>query len=211
MDGIHDFDRDHPYGSIGLIRAYVVDGLQRPQVQCSRSSKHLSCFMQIVCGCELSFGGDDFRSLFSFRFGLLPYGPLEVIRDIDVLQFYGHHLYTPRIRFLIDDLLDLQTGFFPFCEQLIELEMSYDVPHRGLGELRHRIIEVLDVDDGSIHLIFLYSIIDYGIDAAGDIVLGHSFLAWHVDCLLSDVHCSGGLDDRDDQSQSWSQDSAILS
>ena len=96
---------------------------------------------------ELAGGVDDLRALLAFGFGLPRHRALHVRRQIDVLHFDGRHLDAPRIRALIQDLLQVLVEPFALRQQVVELDLAEHAPQRGLGQLRRRVDVVLDFHD----------------------------------------------------------------
>ena len=64
-----------------------------------------------------------------------------------MLHLDRRHLDAPRIGALVEDLLQLLVQTLALRQQVVQLHLAQHAPQRRLGELRRRVVEVLDFDD----------------------------------------------------------------
>jgi hypothetical protein len=72
----------------------------------------------------LAFGVDHLRPPQSFRLRLLGDGTHHVLVEVDMLDFHIRYLDPPRIRLLVEDLLNVGVEPIPLREHLVEFVLA---------------------------------------------------------------------------------------
>ena len=121
---------------------------------CGRTSRSGSCTHPsggVTCSSHATVGaieaGLTLRSPLSLALGLPGHGPLHVIGQVDVLDFYNRDFHAPRAGMLVDDTLQSPIDFFPLRQEFVEFGLSQNSAERRLGELAGRVSIMLYLKD----------------------------------------------------------------
>src|SRR3954452_20574635 len=163
-----------------LVDADLAQGLEIAQLYCRRVlGDDVGGLAQARGGLELALGVDDLRAPLALGLGLTGHRVLHPLRDPDVLDLDGRDLHSPRLRLLVDDLLELVVELLALGEQRVEVGLAEHRAQRGLRDLRGGLEEALDLDDRVVG--GDDAEIDDGVDAGGDVVARDHVLRWDVE------------------------------
>src|SRR3954452_21156538 len=152
-----------------LVDADLAQGLEIAQLYCRRVlGDDVGGLAQARGGLELALGVDDLRAALALGLGLAGHRVLHPLRDPDVLDLDRGDLHAPWLGLLVDDLLELVVELLALGEQRVEVGLAEHRAQRGLGDLRGRLEEALDLHDGAVRVDDAE--VDDGVDAGRDVV-----------------------------------------
>src|SRR6185436_6831922 len=146
---------------------------------------------------KFPFRRDDLRAALTLGLGFLRHCALHVVGEDNVFDLDRRYLRAPRLRVLVDHVLDLLIYAGRIGKKLVETEASHDVAHSGLADLIDRIVDIFNHD----HRLFGIGnvIVGDGCDVDRDVVLRDDFLRWNLHCDGAQGYAHQLLDGKEDE------------
>src|SRR5215213_9252957 len=206
--GTEQVQRNGQHDRRVLLGSDLGHGLEQPELDGRRAIQPVGGLSEPLGRLVLALGGDDLRPPLALAFGLPGHRPLHLLGYLDVLDLDDAHLYAPGFGLLVYDGLKLGVYGLPVGEQIVEVFLAQDAPQGGLGNLRGRLHEILDLDYALVGI--HHPEVDNGGHAGRHVVARYDVLRGHVHRDRPQVYLDHPVHEWDEEEEPWPFSAAAI-